>query len=365
MRRMVGSESKRTLTQRLRSGVQRRARALWKCWFQRGPDFPAEAALDWLVAALGTSAADLRVTCKETLLNYGCADVVASWAESDCSAEPVSETVPATLDFSKSLTHASSVELAQGAERWYLQGENRSANAAFQLLEARQTLGGDFPSPSRFFPAESTGNRVLAVKHYLDASQIRVAAAFEPGGRELPHSIAPEDGRAVAVGEWMALLSQTAAVADVGCGSGRFLVHLAERFPDAGLAGIDPCSALLDRLPPRVRRHRGTLLRTDVAEGAFDAAFAVESLEHCLVARRGIAELCRIVRPGGRVLVIDKHRSKQALSQCEPWERWFYPHELIEWLEPYCDEIRVETVSHGSGPGREDLFLAASGRLLG
>ncbi len=362
MRRMVGSESKRTLTQRLRSGARRRAHSLWKRWFRRGPDFPAEAALDWLVATLGNSAVDLRAVCMETLLNYGCGDVVASWADSGCSAEPVPETAPATLDFSKSLTHASSVELAQGAERWYLQGEIGSGNAAFQLLEARQTLGGDFPSPSRFFPDESTGNRVLAVRHYLDAAQMRVAAAFEPGGQELPHSIDPDDGRAVAVGEWMASLSQTA---DVGCGSGRFLVHLAERFPGAKLTGIDPCSALLDQLPPRVRRHPGTLLRTDGADGTFDGAFAVESLEHCLVAKRGIAELCRIVRPGGRVLVIDKNRSKQALSQCEPWERWFYPHELIEWLEPYCDEIRIEPVSHGSGPGQGDLLLAASGRLLG
>jgi SAM-dependent methyltransferase len=362
MRHMVGSESKRTLYQRLRSGLQRRAHALWKRWFQRGPDFPAETALDWLVAALGNSAGDLRVICKETLLNYGCADVVASWAESGCSAEPVSETASPTLGFSKSLTHASSAELAREAEWRYLQGEIRSGDAAFQLLETRQTLAGDFLSPSRFVPNESASDHVLAVKHYLDAAQMRVSAVFESGGQELPHIIAPDDGRTVAVCEWMASLPPTATVADVGCGSGRFLVHLAERFPDAKLTGIDPCSALLDRLPPRVRRHRGTLLRTDVAKGTFDAAFAVESLEHCLVAKRGIAELCRIVRPGGRVLVIDKHRSKQALSQCEPWERWFFPHELTEWLKPFCDEIRIEPVSHGTGPGRESLFLAASGR---
>ena len=62
------------------------------------------------------------------------------------------------------------------------------------------------------------------------------------------------------------------------------------------------------------------------------------------------------------MLVIDKHRSKQALSECEPWERWFYPHELTEWLEPFCDEIRVEPVSHSEGLGGEGLFLAASGR---
>ena len=234
------------------------------------------------------------------------------------------------------------------------------ADAAFFILEGRQTKDGDFPSPSRLFPNESVRDRILAVKYYLDAAQRRIAASFEAHGQELPTTIDPTDGRMVAATEWMRSLPAKAAVVDVGCGSGRFLLHLIEQFPDAEWTGVDPCPALLNRLPRSVRSHEGTLLRTNLPDAIFDGAFAVESLEHSLVPKHAIRELCRIIRPGGRLLIIDKHRSKQVLSECEPWERWFYPHELTEWLEPFCTNIRVEPISHGEGLGAKGLFLAAS-----
>ena len=350
--------TKRTLVHRLQSGLARRARAFWKHWFRRGPEFPAEAALDWLIGVLGDSSPELRATCRETLLDYGCSEVVASWAETKRGLE----TGSAAFDVCSDMVRASSLELAEAAVHGYRQGELKAADDAFRILEARQTGDGDFPSPSKLFPDEAIRDCVLAVKHYLDAAQLRVSTTFAAHGEELPHSIDSGDGRMVAVRAWMKLLPATASVADVGCGSGRFLIHLAEQFPEAELTGIDPCLPLLERLPPRVHRHPGTLLRSDLPEASFDGAFAVESLEHGLVAGRGIAALCRIVRPGGRVLVIDKHRGKQALSECEPWERWFHPHELRGWLEPFCDEIRVESVSHCEGFGGKELFLAASGR---
>jgi malonyl-CoA O-methyltransferase len=367
---MVELRNQQTLADTLRSGLARRARALWRRWARGGPEFPAEAALDWLIAALGDSPSELRAVCRETLLDYGCADIVASWAEvvSSVEAPVASDRVLGIarkgIEGSKIKMLPSSVDLARAASHWYRRREVELAEAAFLLLEARQTPGGDFPSPPALFPDESPRDRVLTVQHYLDAAQMRVCSAFEMHGQELPHTIDPRDGRTIAVCDWMASLPPATGVADVGCGSGRFLIHLADRFPHAKLTGVDPCSALLDRLPPSVCRHRGTLLRTNLDDATVDAAFAVESLEHCLVAQRGIAELCRIVRPGGRVLVIDKRRSKQALSECEPWERWFHPHELTDWLEPFCNEIRVEPVSHSEGLGGKGLFLAASGTRL-
>ena len=359
---MAGTDDKRTLTQRLQSGLARRTRALWRHCFRQGPRFPAEAALDWLIASLADSPPELLAACSETLLDYGCSDVLAGRAGLAALTSVPNGTASASPNFHEAMRSASSVELARAAVHWYRHGELEKAETAFQILERRQGREGNLPSPVRFFPHESSRDRILAVKHYLDAAQMRVAATFEAHGQELPHVIDLHDGRMVTVREWMNKLPATASVADVGCGSGRFLIRLAEEFPQAELTGIDPCPALLDRLPPHVQRHQGTLLRTRLEEATFDGAFAVESLEHCLVAKRGIAELCRIVRPGGRVLVIDKHRSKQPLSEYEPWERWFFPNELIEWLDPFCDEIRVEIVSHSEGQGGTGLFLAAVGR---
>ena len=38
----------------------------------------------------------------------------------------------------------------------------------------------------------------------------------------------------------------------------------------------------------------------------------MESLEHALLPEQAVAELCRVVRPGGSVLVIDKDRAETA-----------------------------------------------------
>ena len=269
----------RTLTQRIQGGLARRAHALWKRWTSRGPDFPTEAALDWLIAALADSPDDLRAACLETLLDYGCTGAVSEWPRA--AGKPDADPTPAIPH--EDLASASSLELARSALVWYRQLEMQLADAAFFILEGRQTKDGDFPSPSRLFPNESVRDRILAVKYYLDAAQRRIAASFEAHGQELPTTIDPTDGRMVAATEWMRSLPAKAAVVDVGCGSGRFLLHLIEQFPDAEWTGVDPCPALLNRLPRSVRSHEGTLLRTNLPDAIFDGAFAVESLEHSLV----------------------------------------------------------------------------------
>ena len=118
---------------------------------------------------------------------------------------------------------------------------------------------------------------------------------------------------------------------------------------------------MLTQLPPGTEAREGSILRIPAADGEFHGAFAVESLEHSLVPQRAIDEICRIVRPGGRVLVIDKHRAKQPLSEHDPWERWFLPEELTRWLSRHCDNVAVTPVSHLEGRGGRDLFLAAGG----
>lgn len=199
------------------------------------------------------------------------------------------------------------------------------------------------------------------MKYYLDAALLRVRAAFDARWQEFPERIDPADGRIQAVRQWFEALPSDARVADVGCGNGRFLRHLAEWFPQARLTGIDVSSAMLAQLPPAAEAREGSILRIPAPDGEFHGAFAVESLEHSLVPQRAIDEICRIVRPGGRVLVIDKHGAKQPLSEHDPWERWFLPEELTQWLSRHCDDVTVDPLSHLEGRGGSDLFLVAQG----
>lgn len=235
-------------------------------------------------------------------------------------------------------------------------GERWLGNQLVEMLRRQQRSTGAFPE--RYGKAGKLPNREssAAAIGFLTAARLQVQAAFDANA-ELPDSIPLDDGRMEAVRQWFADLAYGARVADVGCGPGRFLTRLGETYPAARLTGIDASPYLLSRLPRGVERRAGTMLRLPARDGEFDAAFAVESLEHALLPQQAVAELCRVVRPGGRVLVIDKHRAKQELSLHEPWERWFTPDEVSGWLARQCDEVTVREVPHGRHTRPTGLFL--------
>lgn len=253
-------------------------------------------------------------------------------------------------------------EAAHLAVLWYQLGWAEQANLALAHLEQRLKSDGNFELDGSWFTAaRGPHESPLAAKFYLDAALLRVEAAFDATWQEFPDAIDPADGRRQAVGQWLAAFPEGARVADVGCGRGRFLRSLRAEFPQVQLTGIDISSAMLACLPDDVAAREGSLLHIPAADGEFDGALAVESLEHALLPERAVAELCRVVRPGGRVLIIDKNLAKQALSEYDPWERWFTPEELRGWLSRACDAVTVRSVSHLEGRPGNDLFLAAEG----
>ena len=256
--------------------------------------------------------------------------------------------------------------LALWMELWARQGWRRAAQRAAQALALAQQSDGSLRALIGPHAPDATGQSGLddsleAVANFLHAALARVAAAFAAPA-VLPAHIDPSDGRALAVVAWLQRLPAAPQVVDVGCGRGRFLSLIARQRPAARLTGIDVSPAMLAQLPPQVARRRGSLLRIPAADASFDGALAIESLEHALWPQRAVVELCRVVRPGGRVLIIDKHHDKQARSLCDPWEQWFAPEQLQAWLSAFCDDVRVHPVPHSEGRPAQDLFLAAEGR---
>src|SRR5690606_19568798 len=96
-------------------------------------------------------------------------------------------------------------------------------------------------------------------------------------------------------------------VLDVGCGKGRFARVLKENHPAARVVGFDLAEQMLKSVPPEIARCCGSMTALPFASGSFDAAYATESLEHAVDIERAIAEICRAVRPGGRIVIIDKN----------------------------------------------------------
>ncbi len=107
----------------------------------------------------------------------------------------------------------------------------------------------------------------------------------------------------------LGLLDEDWAVADLGCGSGPVSEALA---PFVGqVFGIDGSQAMLDAAAQRLRRfdnielRRGELEDLPLGDGRLDAATLILVLHHLPEPDRALREVARVLRPGGKVLLVD------------------------------------------------------------
>ncbi len=106
------------------------------------------------------------------------------------------------------------------------------------------------------------------------------------------------------------LVPEGLAVADVGCGTGYLTAALGRRVDrvvcvDASEAMLDQARDNLTALPCELDFRVGTMEELPLADGEVDAACAHMVLHHLPEARAGLAELARIVKPGGTVVCVE------------------------------------------------------------
>jgi SAM-dependent methyltransferase len=116
-------------------------------------------------------------------------------------------------------------------------------------------------------------------------------------------------------------------VVDVGSGPGRFLREAGERGAEA--VGVEP-SGQMRRLAAwrtpaslreRVRVVDGTAERMPLEDGSATVAWAVASFHHWTDPDAGLAELGRVLAPGGRLLIAER------LARPGGWFR----HHALSW----------------------------------
>lgn len=101
------------------------------------------------------------------------------------------------------------------------------------------------------------------------------------------------------------------AVADVGCGTGRLLAALRERLPGAELIGVDPSEGMISVARGRFERGPGVRLHVASADGlplgdaSVDAVTTTLSFHHWDRQGPSLAEVARVLRPGGRLVLAD------------------------------------------------------------
>jgi ubiquinone/menaquinone biosynthesis C-methylase UbiE len=146
-------------------------------------------------------------------------------------------------------------------------------------------------------------------------------------------------------------------VLDAGCGKGRFARALLAEHPGAELCGMDLAEAMLRHVRPPLWPVAGSLTELPFSTAAFDAAYATESLEHAVEIERAVAELCRVVRPGGAIVVIDKNKDHWGRFETPAWERWFGQRELETMLRRHCREVTSRPISYWEDVDPDGLFL--------
>jgi SAM-dependent methyltransferase len=94
------------------------------------------------------------------------------------------------------------------------------------------------------------------------------------------------------------------AFLDAGCGDGRYLAALAGELPPRR-AGVDISERILETARVRVDAdfRQGNLEALPFADGEFDLVLCSQVIEHVLDADAAMAELVRVLRPGGTLVI--------------------------------------------------------------
>ncbi len=116
------------------------------------------------------------------------------------------------------------------------------------------------------------------------------------------------------IGQWGAL-----RILDLATGSGDLALATKARCPGATIVAVDFCAAMLHLSQRKGVRHLvcGYALTLPFAEGAFDAAAVAFGLRNFNQWAGALIEIARVLRNGGRVLILDFSRP------CRPL-RWIY-----------------------------------------
>ncbi|MEQ1885226.1 MAG: class I SAM-dependent methyltransferase [Bryobacteraceae bacterium] len=147
-------------------------------------------------------------------------------------------------------------------------------------------------------------------------------------------------------------------VADLGCGKGRFARLVRERNPQASVLALDLAEAMLHFVEPEIHRVAATLTALPLATGSCDGAYATESLEHAIDIETAVAELCRIVKPSGKIVIIDKNAEAWGRLKTPEWERWFGRKEMEGLLKRHCSKVASKPISYWEDVAPDGLFLA-------
>jgi ubiquinone/menaquinone biosynthesis C-methylase UbiE len=130
-------------------------------------------------------------------------------------------------------------------------------------------------------------------------------------------------------------VSECRSILDVGSGAGQILGHLVKlAHPEATLVGFDLSHGMLRRARARLNNDRPAYVTGDItqlpfADGSFDCITCGWVIEHLPDPRPGLQELSRVLKPGGRLLLLATEDTFAGMMVSRTWKcRTYNRHEL-------------------------------------
>lgn len=137
-------------------------------------------------------------------------------------------------------------------------------------------------------------------------------------------------------------------VLEAGCGTGLILERVA-RFASFA-AGVDLSRGMLERARQRgLQVSQGSVTALPHADSSFDVVYSFKVLPHIAEIRAALAEMARVVRPGGIVLaefynplslryLIKRWKSPTRISECATDEAVFTRYDTVRRARTYLPD---------------------------
>jgi ArsR family transcriptional regulator len=167
----------------------------------------------------------------------------------------------------------------------------------------------------------------------------------------------------------LGLVDPTWVVGDIGCGTGEVSAALAP-FVDRVVA-VDGSGAMLQAARRRLKHatnvdvRRGEIEALPIDDASLDAVTFILVLHHVAAPEKALAEVARILRPGGRLLVVDMRPHDRERYRQQMGHVWlgFSEPQLLGYLESagFLDR-RVQTLPSDPRAKGPALFAATARR---
>ena len=265
-----------------------------------------------------------------------------------------------------------STGLFQLALTWFRVGDSERGNKAFSYACRLQNESGgwygSYPSvedeSNDYFAASEIS---WAVKYFLDALYYKNKAEFDISAPKFMTNIDKDDERYKIIlqnAKETCLLGGDIRILDIGCGKGRYLKNLIDDLPDSQCYGVDISqNVIAEKTNQNIVWEEGSLTHIPFRDNNFAMAYTCEALEHAVDIKSAIREMARVVRPDGRIVIVDKNIAALGTLEICEWEQWFDENELAAIMSEFCSEVNIVHDVNYEGYFKEGLFSVWIGKV--